>query len=78
MVAEAEEMLHSLGFVQFRVRIHADMARIEVPPEQFERMLDPKIRMLVTERMHSLGFSYVSMNLDGYRTGSMNPRPAES
>ena len=77
MVAEAEEMLRSLGFVQFRVRIHADMARIEVLPEQFERMLDPKIRMNVTERMHSLGFSYVSMDLDGYRTGSMNPRPAE-
>ena len=77
MVAEAEEMLRPLGFVQFRVRIHADMARIEVLPEQFERMLDPKIRMNVTERMHSLGFSYVSMDLDGYRTGSMNPRPAE-
>ena len=72
MVEEAEKLLRSLGFVQFRVRIHGTMARIEVLPEQFKRMLGKEILQNVTDRLHALGFTYVSMDLDGYRTGSMN------
>lgn len=72
MVERAEELLLDLGFVQFRVRIHQSMARIEVLPEQFEKLVRREVRERVTKELHSLGFSYISMDLEGYRTGSMN------
>ncbi len=72
MVERAEELLRSLGFVQFRVRIDRKTARIEVLPEQFARLAEDAVRVRVTEELHRMGFSYVSMDLDGYRTGSMN------
>lgn len=72
MVERAEELLLALGFRQFRVRIHNTMARIEILPDQFELLLDRAVREKVTKELRSLGFSFVSMDLDGYRTGSMN------
>lgn len=72
MVDAAEELLLSLGFSQFRVRIHGRMARIEVLPEQLGFLASDPVRGMVTTRLHDLGFSHVSMDLDGYRTGSMN------
>ena len=60
------------GFEQMRVRVHGDMARIEVLPEDFGRFLDEKFREEVWEKLLSLGFSHVSLDLKGYRTGSMN------
>lgn len=72
MVDRAEELLRSLGFVQFRVRIHGLMARIEVLPEQLSLLVKEEIRGKVSQELHGLGFTYVSMDLDGYRTGSMN------
>ena len=72
MVDAAESLLLELGFGQFRVRIHGRMARIEVPEQQLDLMLQPKVRKRVACQLHALGFSYVSLDLDGYRTGSMN------
>ncbi len=72
MVDRAEQLLFDLGFHQFRVRIHGMMARIEVVPEDFEKVMDRDIRRTVCERLRSFGFTYVTLDLMGYRTGSMN------
>ena len=69
-VGEAELYLRELGFAQVRVRIHGDLARIEVPPAQLGHLVAQ--RQQVAARLHELGFAYVSVDLDGYRTGSMN------
>lgn len=69
-VDRAERILHDAGFKQFRVRIHGDIARIEVLPEDFLRLLE--IRERLYNDFTSLGFSYTTMDLRGYRTGSMN------
>ena len=60
------------GFRQMRVRVHGNLARIEVLPEDFERLLDPKLRLGITEKLREYGFSYVSLDLAGFRSGSMN------
>ena len=72
MVERAEQLLLDYGFRQMRVRIHGRMARIEVLPEEFPKLLEEKIRTDVVEKLISYGFSYVTMDLKGYRTGSMN------
>lgn len=72
MVDRAEQLLLDLGFRQVRVRIHGLIARIEVMPEEFEKMIRPEIRGLITRSFKEYGFSYVTMDLTGYRTGSMN------
>ncbi len=69
-VEQAEAVLAGLAFQQFRVRSHGDMARVEVPPEDFLNLL--KYRKQVYKAFQLLGFAYVSMDLEGYRTGSMN------
>ena len=70
MVDQAEELLLNMGFHQLRVRIHGSLARIEVMPEEFERLLAN--REIIAKELRSYGFSYVTMDLMGYRTGSMN------
>ena len=72
MVDQAEELLMGLGFTQFRVRIHGDMARIEVLPAQFELLLREENRTYIYQELKKFGFSYISMDLVGYRTGAMN------
>lgn len=71
-VNTAEEFLMAHGFRQFRVRDHGDMARIELPPEDIGRMLDPMLREAVVQRLKALGYLYVTLDLEGYRTGAMN------
>lgn len=70
MVDKAEQLLLDLGFHQVRVRIHGKIARIELLPEEFEKLL--AVRQLVYDTCKSLGFTYVTLDLGGYRTGSMN------
>lgn len=71
MVDKAEQLLLDLGFHQIRVRIHGkNIARIEVLPDEFEKLI--KVRNEITEKFKNYGFKYVSMDLEGYRTGSMN------
>lgn len=72
MVDRAEQLLLDLGFHQLRVRIHGTMARIEVLPEEFPKLISEEIRQRVNAELKRLGFSYVTMDLKGYRTGSMN------
>ena len=72
MVDRAEQLLLDLGFRQLRVRIHGTIARIEVTPAEFEKLLQPAVRAKVVLALKSYGFSYVTMDLQGYRTGSMN------
>ena len=72
MVDRAEQLLLDLGFHQLRVRIHGTMARIEVMPDQFALLLNEDVRTLICRRFKSFGFTYVTMDLAGYRTGSMN------
>ena len=72
MVDQGEQLLFDLGLKQFRVRIHGRQARIEVPPEDIPRFLEEELRLRVVSEFHSFGFAYVSLDLQGYRTGSMN------
>ncbi len=72
MIAKGEQLLHRLGFAQVRVRLHGDLARIEILPTDMERFLNADVRREVTEKFHQFGFHYVSLDLTGYRTGSMN------
>lgn len=78
MVDRAEQYLLELGFRQFRVRIHGgNLARIELLPEEFDRFMRDEVRVPVCERLRELGFAYVSLDLQGYRTGSLNETIAE-
>ncbi len=70
-VEKAESFLRERGIRQFRVRHHGNLARIEVAPEDIP-LLAGSMREDLTEHLHSLGFTYVTLDLTGYRTGSMN------
>ena len=72
MVDQAEQLLLDLGFHQVRVRIHGTIARIEILPEEFHDILAGSKRELICRKLKQLGFSYVTLDLIGYRTGSMN------
>ena len=72
MVDKAEQLLLDLGFEQVRVRIHGTIARIELLPEEFPKLMKDEIRLKVYEKFKTFGFTYVALDLLGYRTGSMN------
>ena len=78
-VEDAERFLRAEGFRQFRVRHHADeLARIEVEEADLPRFADPQFRQRVVETLSSLGFRFVSLDLAGFRSGSLNVMvPAE-
>lgn len=69
-VEAAEDFLLNAGFNQLRVRVHGNLARLEVLPEDFPRLMD--LRAAVVDKLKSLGFLYVTLDLQGYRVGSMN------
>ena len=71
-VDAAEEFLTGMGFASVRVRMKDDAARIEVPEADIPRLVEPNNRAEIVEKLKSLGFAYVSADLQGYRTGSMN------
>ncbi len=72
MVEQAEARLLALGFAQCRVRHHGDVARVEVEPERIEEMAAPGAAAAIVRALKEVGFRYVSLDLEGYRTGSMN------
>lgn len=72
MVDRAEQLLLDMGFSQVRVRIHGTIARIEVLPEEFDKLTLGENRAKICATLREIGFSYVTMDLEGYRTGSMN------
>jgi pyridinium-3,5-biscarboxylic acid mononucleotide sulfurtransferase len=69
-VEKAEDLLFDLGFRIFRVRHHGDTARIEVMPRDFDRLLEN--RKAIIERFDALGFTYIAMDLRGFKSGSLN------
>ena len=71
-IAACELLLKELGFREFRVRYHGDLARIEVSPDEIDRMFETSTRHAVVSKFKQFGFRYVSLDLQGYRTGSMN------
>ncbi|MBP1714591.1 MAG: adenine nucleotide alpha hydrolase [Deltaproteobacteria bacterium] len=72
LVEKAEEHLRSLGFGQVRVRYHGDLARIEVEPSEIHRLLNSNLREKVVRGLKEAGFTYITLDLQGYRTGAMN------
>ena len=75
-VAAAEAVLHRRGFRQVRVRHHGAIARIEVASEEIDRLLDHRLRDEVTEEILAAGYAFVTVDLAGYRAGSLNTRRA--
>ena len=71
-VDKAEQLLWELGFKQFRVRVHGNLARIEVLPDELQRALAEPVRSTLHNKLQEYGFDYVTLDLLGYRTGSMN------
>jgi pyridinium-3,5-biscarboxylic acid mononucleotide sulfurtransferase len=72
-VGRAERVLKDLGFAQCRVRVHDDLARVEVEAADLERLAEPGVRERVVEALKALGYRYVTLDLEGFRSGSMNP-----
>lgn len=70
MVEQAEDIIRSYGFQQFRVRHHNNLARIELLPQDFEKLLHH--REIIYQRFKELGYAYIAMDLLGFRSGSMN------
>ncbi|MCR5179054.1 MAG: ATP-dependent sacrificial sulfur transferase LarE [Lachnospiraceae bacterium] len=68
----AEGFLIDMGFAWERVRLHGDVARIEVPPADIPRIVSDETRKAICDRFRKIGFMYVALDLNGYRTGSMN------
>ena len=71
-IAQAEEYLHDIGIRQLRVRHHDTIARIEVEPEDFITLTDETVRERVVRKFREIGYSYVTLDLQGFRSGSMN------
>jgi pyridinium-3,5-biscarboxylic acid mononucleotide sulfurtransferase len=72
VVEQGEDALRSLGFQQFRVRHHGDIVRLEIAKEEMPRALDPAVAAKFTTIFKKLGFKFVTLDLGGFRSGSMN------
>jgi uncharacterized protein len=71
-VGRAEDIVRGLGFTQVRVRHHGDIARVELRPEEFKNIMSEKVRTKVITGLKKLGYSYITLDIEGYRTGSLN------
>ena len=71
-VATAEALIASLGFSQYRVRFHDELARIELPPDELHRALEPELRSTIIDGIKKAGFRFVTIDLEGYSRGSSN------
>jgi len=76
-VGRAERLLKDLGFRQVRVRVHGDLVRVEVEASEVPRLADPEVAARVVAALKALGYRYVTVDLEGFRSGSMNP-PGEA
>jgi pyridinium-3,5-biscarboxylic acid mononucleotide sulfurtransferase len=72
LVARGEETLRQLGFRQFRVRLHGNLARVEIAPDEMARACTPEIAAAISKNLKTAGFTYVALDLEGYRQGSLN------
>lgn len=71
-IALSELILRQLGLRQFRVRYHEKIARIEINESEFEKLLSRNLREIISKRLKELGFTYITIDIEGYRSGSMN------
>ncbi len=71
-IEQSEQLLIDKGFRQVRVRLHGNIARIEIPPEDFGKLLSEGLRTSIVRELKGVGFDYITLDLMGYRTGSMN------
>jgi uncharacterized protein len=71
-VEQGEDALRALGFEQFRVRHHGDIVRVEIAAAEMPRALTPQMAAEFTRVFKALGFTYVTLDLEGFRSGSMN------
>lgn len=71
-IEAGEEALRALGFLQFRVRHHGKLVRLEIDPAELPRALTPEMAARFTRRFKELGYDFVTLDLEGYRTGSLN------
>jgi len=71
-IDKSEDYMRTLGFIQFRVRSHGDMARIEVSPEERTKLFDEKMLDTISKQLKSYGYQYVCLEMEGYITGSLN------
>ncbi|HEY2867653.1 MAG TPA: ATP-dependent sacrificial sulfur transferase LarE [Pyrinomonadaceae bacterium] len=71
-VERAEAWLREMGFREFRVRVHGELARIEIAPSEMERALSSEFARLIDEKFTEFGFKYVTLDLRGFRSGAMN------
>lgn len=80
MIDRAEQLVRELGFRELRVRFHAgELARIEVPSDGIARLMQPEVRARLVNGLQALGFKFVALDLEGFRSGSLNTLvPAES
>jgi uncharacterized protein len=74
LIERAEDYLFEKGFPGTRVRMHGDIARIECIPGYMEKMISDPERELIVKNLKEIGFRYISLDLEGYKTGSMNPK----
>src|SRR5262249_58325581 len=72
LVEEGEAALRELGFKQFRVRLHDQLARIEIAPQEMTRAVSLEMTAAISRELKKAGFTYVALDLDGYRQGSSN------
>ena len=71
-IERAEAILRELGFSQFRVRAHGELARIELAPDELSRGFEIQLARQVASGLRALGFAFVTLDLEGYRQGSLN------
>src|SRR2546429_3199473 len=72
LIERGEAALRDLGFRQFRVRLHDKLARVEISPEEMPRALAPEMAAAIAGRLKAAGFTYIALDLEGYRQGSLN------
>ncbi len=71
-IERGENFIRELGFRQFRLRAHGELARVEIAPEELPRALDTEMTQRIAAELKQLGFTYVTLDLEGYRSGSLN------
>jgi uncharacterized protein len=72
LIERGEAALRELGFRQFRVRLHDKLARVEIAPEEMARAVAPEMTAAISRDLKRAGFTFVALDLDGYRQGSLN------
>jgi pyridinium-3,5-biscarboxylic acid mononucleotide sulfurtransferase len=78
LVERGEASLRKLGFRQFRVRLHDTLGRVEMAPDELPRALTPEMAAAISAALKAAGFTYVTLDLEGYRQGSLNETLAKS